>query len=265
MGIPVLVDRPSLGMNLQDHLQVRAIYKANKPITTNDVLRTPWGRMRVGIEWMLTRGGPFAIGINQGGLFTRVLPESKTPDIQFHIATLSADMAGGKVHPFSGFTLSVCQLRPESRGYLKLASSDPMLPPSIHPNYLAAETDRRCVVAGLAFARKLAQTPPLADLIAAEYEPGPEAQTDADLLAFARARGQTIFHPSGTCRMGSDSEAVVDPRLRVRGVHGVWVVDCSVMPTLISGNTNVPAIMIGEKASDMILEDVRETPRRAVA
>jgi choline dehydrogenase len=264
-GIPVRIDRPGVGANLQDHLQVRAIYKANRPITTNDALRSPWGRMRMGLEWILTRGGPLAIGINQGGLFTRVLPESKTPDVQFHIATLSADMAGGKVHPFSGFTLSVCQLRPESRGYVKLASPNPLLPPAIHPNYLASETDRRCVVAGLAFARKLANTPPLANFIAAEYQPGPETQSDADLLAFARARGQTIFHPSGTCRMGSDSEAVVDPRLRVRGVDGLWVVDCSIMPTLVSGNTNVPAIMIGEKASDMILEDIRSGMRRAAA
>jgi choline dehydrogenase len=257
LGIPVRIDRPGVGANLQDHLQVRAIYKANRPITTNDALRTPWGRMRIGLEWILTRRGPLAIGINQGGLFTRVLPEAKTPDIQFHIATLSADMAGGKVHPFSGFTLSVCQLRPESRGCVKLASPNPLLPPAIHPNYLATETDRRCVVAGLVLARKLANTPPLASLIAEEYKPGPEAKTDADLLAFARAHGQTIFHPSGTCRMGCDSEAVVDPRLRVRGVDGLWVVDCSIMPTLVSGNTNVPAIMISERASDMILEDIR--------
>ncbi len=265
MSIPVLIDRPGVGMNLQDHLQVRAIYKATKPITTNDALRSPLGRMRMGLEWILTRGGPLAIGINQGGLFTRVLPESKTPDIQFHIATLSADMAGGKVHPFSGFTLSVCQLRPESRGYLKLASPDPLAPPAIHPNYLATETDRRCVVAGLAFARKLAQTPPLANLVAAEYQPGADVKTDADLLAFARARGQTIFHPSGTCRMGSDADAVIDPRLRVRGVDGLWVVDCSIMPTLVSGNTHVPAVMIGEKASDMILEDIRHEHGRAAA
>jgi choline dehydrogenase len=265
MGIPVLIDRLGVGLNLQDHLQVRAIYKATKPITTNDALRSPLGRMRMGLEWILTRGGPLAIGINQGGLFTRVLPESKTPDIQFHIATLSADMAGGKVHPFSGFTLSVCQLRPESRGYLKLASPDPLAPPAIHPNYLATETDRRCVVASLTFARKLAQTPPLASLVAAEYQPGPDVKTDADLLAFARARGQTIFHPSGTCRMGSDADAVIDPRLRVRGVDGLWVVDCSIMPTLVSGNTHVPAVMIGEKASDMVLEDIRHEHGRAAA
>ncbi len=263
MGIPVLVDRPAVGQNLQDHLQIRAIYKCVKPITTNDALRTPWGRMRLGLEWILTRGGPLAVGINQAGLFTRVLPESRTPDIQFHIATLSADMAGGSVHPFSGFTLSVCQLRPESRGRLELASPDPLAAPAIHPNYLAAEIDRRCAVAGLAFARRLARTPPLADLVAAEYQPGPEARTEADLLAFARAKGATIFHPSGTCRMGSDEDAVLDPRLKVRGVDGLWVVDCSAMPALVSGNTNVPAIMMAEKASDLILADLR-TQRRPI-
>ena len=256
MGLRVLVDRPAVGQDLQDHLQVRAIYKASKPITTNDALHTIWGRTRLGLEWILTRSGPLAIGINQAGLFTRVLPESTTPDVQFHIATLSADMAGGKVHPFSGFTLSVCQLRPESRGFVKLASPDPLAPPSILPNYLATETDRRCVVAGLAFARKLARTSPLADLVAEEFLPGPNAKNASDLLAFARAKGATIFHPAGTCRMGSDGDAVVDPRLRLRGLDRLWVVDCSVMPRLVSGNTNVPAIMIAEKAADIILEDI---------
>ena len=256
MGLRVLVDRPAVGQDLQDHLQVRAIYKASKPITTNDALHTIWGRTRLGLEWILTRSGPLAIGINQAGLFTRVFPESTTPDVQFHIATLSADMAGGKVHPFSGFTLSVCQLRPESRGFVKLASPDPLAPPSILPNYLATETDRRCVVAGLAFARKLARTSPLADLVAEEFLPGPNAKNASDLLAFARAKGATIFHPAGTCRMGSDGDAVVDSRLRLRGLDRLWVVDCSVMPRLVSGNTNVPAIMIAEKAADLILEDI---------
>ena len=256
MGLRVLLDRPAVGQDLQDHLQVRAIYKASKPITTNDALHTIWGRTRLGLEWILTRSGPLAIGINQAGLFTRVFPESTTPDVQFHIATLSADMAGGKVHPFSGFTLSVCQLRPESRGFVKLASPDPLAPPSILPNYLATETDRRCVVAGLAFARKLARTSPLADLVAEEFLPGPNAKNVSDLLAFARAKGATIFHPAGTCRMGSDGDAVVDPRLRLRGLDRLWVVDCSVMPRLVSGNINVPAIMIAEKAADLILEDI---------
>ncbi len=253
--IPVVLDRKTVGENLRDHLQVRLIYRCTKPITTNDELRSVTGRLRIGLEWLLHRTGPLATGINQGGLFTRVLPESPTPDIQFHVATLSADMAGGKVHDFSGFTFSVCQLRPESTGSIRLASPDPFDPPKIYANYLATETDRRCVTAGLAFARRLAAAPPLSDYIAAEVLPGPDCVTDADLLAFARQHGATIFHPSGTCRMGSDDEAVVDPRLRVRGFDGLWLADCSIMPTLVSGNTNVPAIMIGEKASDMILED----------
>ena len=261
-GVPVVLDRKAVGQNLQDHLQVRLIYRCSKPITTNDALRSVSGRLHMGIEWLLFGTGPLATGINQGGLFTRVLPESLTPDIQFHIATLSADMAGGKVHDFSGFTMSVCQLRPESTGSITLASSDPFDPPKIHGNYLATETDRRCITAGMAFARRLASTRPLSDYVEAEVLPGPEVVTDADLLAFARRSGATIFHPVGTCRMGSDEEAVVDPRLRVRGIDGLWVADCSIMPTLVSGNTNVPAIMIGEKASDMIMEDVADKSRR---
>jgi choline dehydrogenase len=253
--VPVLIDRPQVGQNLQDHLQFRLIYKANKAITTNDALRSLWGRFKLGLEWVLFRSGALAIGINQGGIFARLMPESKTPDIQFHVATLSADMAGGKVHDFSGFTLSVCQLRPDSRGHIALASSDPMARPLIRANYLATETDRAYAVKSIEFARKLAQTKPLADLVEAEAVPGPDVNTEADILDFARRTGATIFHPSGTCRMGTDDDAVVDPRLRVRGVSGLWVVDCSIMPTLVSGNTNVPAMMIAEKAADMIMED----------
>jgi choline dehydrogenase len=257
-GIPTLLDHPGVGQNLQDHLQIRLIYRCTKPITTNDTLRSLSGRIRIGLEWLLKRSGPLAIGINQGGLFTRVLPESQTPDIQFHIATLSADMAGGKVHDFPGFTLSVCQLRPESAGAISLASSDPMAAPKIQANYFAAETDRRCAVAAMRFARRLAATEPLAGYVAAEVKPGSGATSDDDLMAFAREQGATIFHPAGTCRMGpaEDAAAVVDPRLRVKGLDGLWVVDCSIMPTLVSGNTNIPAIMIGEKAAEMIREDV---------
>jgi choline dehydrogenase len=255
LGIPVISDRAQVGANLQDHLQVRLIYRASKPVTTNDQLRTLRGRAMLAMEWFFGRGGALAIGINQGGLFTRVLAESERPDIQFHIATLSADMAGGKPHDFPGFTLSVCQLRPESRGRISLASADPLAAPRIEANYLAAETDRRCVVAAIAFARKLARTEPLAGYVHSEILPGCAAETEADFLSYARNYGATIFHPSGTCRMGVDADAVVDPRLRVRGIDRLWVADCSIMPELVSGNTNLPAIMIGEKASDMILED----------
>lgn len=263
-GIGVHVDSPGVGGNLQDHLQLRLLYRCTRPITTNDTLNSLFGRVRMGLEYLLFRGGPLAIGINQGGLFTRVLPGSRTPDIQFHIGTLSADMAGGKVHAYSGFTLSVCQLRPESTGHVRLGSADPLDAPRITANYLATETDQRCAVEGLKFARRLAATAPLSDYVAEEKQPGPGVSDDAGLLAFAREYGATIFHPAGTCRMGpdGDSGAVVDPRLRVRGVEGLWVADCSVMPALVSGNTNVPAIMIGEKAADMIIEDCKAKTER---
>ncbi|WP_245479528.1 GMC family oxidoreductase [Hansschlegelia zhihuaiae] len=266
-GLAVRANLPGVGQNLQDHLQFRLTYRCAKPITTNDALNSLFGRARMGLQWLFTRGGPLSIGINQGGIFTRVLPESDTPDVQFHVGTLSADMAGGKVHDHPGFTLSVCQLRPESRGEVMLASADPLAAPRMRSNYLSAELDRRCAVAAIRFARKLAATEPLRSYVAAELQPGPEVGgSDEELLAFARRNGATIFHPSGTCRMGRDDDpmTVVDNRLRVRGVDGLWVVDCSVMPTLVSGNTNVPAIMMGEKAADMIREDVeRGNARRA--
>ena len=254
-GVPVLIDRTAVGQNLQDHLQFRLIYKCAKAITTNDALRSVWGKAKLGLEWLLFRTGALAVGINQGGLFTRLMANSKSPDIQFHVATLSADMAGGKVHDFSGFTMSVCQLRPESRGHIALASADPIERPRVHANYLATAVDRDYAVASIRYARKLAATEPLASLIAAEVTPGPQVESEVDILAFARQNGATIFHPAGTCRMGADDDAVVDPRLRVRGIDRLWVADCSVMPTLVSGNTNIPAMMIAEKAADMIMED----------
>ena len=256
-GIPLVKELPGVGANLQDHLQLRLIYKCTKPITTNDQLASVYGQMKIGLKWLLFRKGPLAIGINQGGMFTRALPESKTPDIQFHFATLSAEMAGAKPHDFSGFTMSVCQLRPESRGTLAIKSRDPKEPAAMQPNYLSAEIDRRTAVAGIKVARALAAAPAMRAYVLEEYKPGPAVRTDAELLEFARNNGATIFHPVGTCKMGSDPLAVVDERLRVRGVHGLRVVDCSIMPTLTSGNTNLPVIMIAEKAAAMIVEDHR--------
>ena len=260
-GIKVVHDLPGVGENLQDHLQIRLMYKVAKPITTNDDLRTVAGKARIGLQWLLSRSGPLAVGINQGGLFTRVMPGPGTPDIQFHFGTLSADLAGAQPHPWSGCTFSVCQLRPESRGTVTLRSADPFEPPVMRANYLATETDRRCTLKGIKFARRLAGTEALKDLLVAEHKPGTAVQGDDALLGFAREVGATIFHPSGTCKMGSDAMAVTDERLRVHGVGGLRVVDCSIMPTLVSGNTSAPAVMIAEKASDMILADAR----RAVA
>lgn len=253
MGIPVVHDLPGVGENLQDHLQLRLMYRVTKPITTNDDLASWWRSLRMGLQWIATRGGPLAIGINQGGLFTRVLPESTRPDIQFHFATLSADLAGAKPHPWPGCTFSVCQLHPSSRGRVRIRSLDAREAPSMQPNYLSTDLDRRCAVAGAKFARRLAATKALQPYIAAEYRPGPDVRSDADLLEFARNFGATIFHPSGTCKMGNDPLAVVDDALRIHGVDGLRVVDCSIMPTVTSGNTHAPAVMIAEKASDMIL------------
>jgi choline dehydrogenase len=185
-----------------------------------------------------------------------------TPDIQFHVATLSAEMAGGTVHPFSGFTLSVCQLRPESRGHVRIRSADPFEAPEMQPNYLSTELDRRTTVAAVKAARAIAAAPALRPYVKREFKPGPETATDADVLEFCRNHGATIFHPSGTCKMGSDALAVVDARLRVHGVDRLRVVDCSMMPTLVSGNTNAAAVMIAEKAVEMIRDDANDSTRR---
>ncbi|MFY3308467.1 GMC family oxidoreductase [Achromobacter ruhlandii] len=266
-GIGVVRDLPGVGDNLQDHLQIRLIYETRRPITTNDQLRTLHGRAAMGLQWLLFRGGPLAVGINQGGLFCRVDPASATPDTQFHFATLSADMAGGKVHPFSGCTYSVCQLRPSSRGTVRLRSADPFEAPAMQPNYLSTELDRRMTVAAVKYARRLAATEPLAGLMKREFRPGPEVQSDDEILHFCREYGATIFHPSGTAKMGprEDPMAVVDERLRVHGVSGLRVVDCSIMPTLVSGNTNVPVVMLAERAADFILQDLHAARPRVQA
>ncbi len=267
-GVPVLHHLPGVGENLQDHLQFRLTFESTRP-TTNDDLLSMAGRVSLGLQWLLKRSGPLAVGINQGGCFMRALqPDAPSPpgaatdsrpDTQFHVATLSADMAGGRVHPFSGFTFSVCQLRPESRGSVRIRSRDPFEPPSMQPNYLATETDRRTAVAAVKAARAIATSRAMQPLVKREVKPGPEANDDAALLDFCRNHGATIFHPSGTCSMGADAAAgaVVDARLRVYGVGGLRVVDCSVMPTLVSGNTHAPVVMMAEKAVDMIRQDAQ--------
>jgi choline dehydrogenase len=255
-GIPTVHELGGVGENLQDHLQARVIFECTRPITTNDELRSWWRMMKMGVEYGLTRGGPMAIGINQGGIFARAVADAVVPDVQFHVATLSSDMAGSPTHPFSGFTMSVCQLRPESRGSVRIQSIDPLQPPAMQPNYLSTTNDRATLIGGIRLARRLAATRALAPYVKAEYRPGAAAQSDDDLLEFAKNTGGTIFHPSGTCKMGDiegDSLAVVDRELKVHGVSALRVVDCSVMPVLVSGNTNVPVVMIAEKAADHIL------------
>ena len=256
-GIPVVHGLAGVGENLQDHLQARVIFRCTKPITTNDILSSPWRKLAMGLEFAVARRGPMAVGINQGGIFARTDPALARPDVQFHVATLSSDMAGSKVHEFSGFTMSVCQLQPESRGHVRLKSPDPLAAPAMQPNYLSTEKDRATLVAGIRLARALAATRALSPYVAGEYRPGPEAKSDDALLEFAKNTAGTIFHPSGTCKMGpaSDPLAVVDHDLAVHGLAGIRVVDCSIMPTLVSGNTNAPVVMIAEKIAERILSE----------
>ncbi len=259
-GIEVVRDLPDVGENLQDHLQARAVYEVSEP-TLNDEVNSLIGRMAIGLEFLLRRSGPLTMGASQVGAFVRVLPESASPDLQFHMQPLSSGSPGHGLDPFSAFTASVCQLRPESRGQVRIRSPNPADHPDILPNYLEAEVDRRTVVAGVRLAQRIAATPPLSDIVIREREPGPACESDDEILEWVRDRAQTIYHPVGTCRMGGDDASVVDARLRVRGVAGLRVADASVMPTITSGNTNAPAIMIGEKAAEMILEDRRRERR----
>jgi choline dehydrogenase len=257
LGIAVRHELPGVGENLQDHLQARAIYRCPRPITLNDEANVWWRKTLMAVEFALKRTGPMTMGASQLAIFARTRRDLETPDVQFHIQPLSADNPGEGLHRFSAFTASVCQLRPESRGAILPRSPDPRDYPAIHTNYLATYTDQATLVAGMRLSRRLAETKALSPYVAEELRPGPAAVTDEQLLANARDTAATIYHPVGTCKMGSDPAAVVDARLRVHGIDGLRVVDGSVMPTLTSGNTNAPIIMIAEKASDMILEDAR--------
>jgi choline dehydrogenase len=259
-GIAPLADLPGVGRNLQDHLQARLVYRCHRP-TLNDEVRSLFNRMRIGLEYIAARTGPMTMAASLATGFLRTAPDLATPDIQFHIQPWSADSPGEGVHPFSAFTVSVCQLRPESRGHLELRSAKASDAPLIHPNYLATPTDCRTIVEGVRIARRIARHAPLSDEISGEFRPGPgiDDADDGALLEWVRNTATTIYHPTGTCRMGpkDDRMAVVDARLCVRGVEGLSVADCSIMPEIVSGNTNAPAIMIGEKASDMVREDLR--------
>ncbi|MEM9140420.1 MAG: choline dehydrogenase [Pseudomonadota bacterium] len=254
-GIEVRHDLPGVGQNLQDHLQARPVFKCTVP-TINTEIRSLWKKALMGLEYALYRTGPMTMAASLGAAFLRTRPDLETPDIQFHIQPWSADSPAEGPHPFSAFTASVCQLRPESTGHIALKSPDPKTPPAIHMNYLATRTDQDTIVAGIRLARRIADTEPLKGLITQEHAPGPGiSDDDATLLEWARNTATTIYHPTGTCKMGTDPNAVVDPRLKVHGIEGLRVADASIMPVITSGNTNAPTIMIGEKASDLILED----------
>jgi len=254
-GIEVVLDAAGVGNDLQDHLQVRLVTRCTQKITLNDVINHPLRRAMAGVRYALRRSGPLTIAAGTSGAFFKTNPRLASPDIQIHFIPFSTDKMGEKLHPFSGFTASVCQLRPESRGSLKIRSADPSAPPKIRINYLATETDRAAFIDGVRILRKILAAPALKAYCHEEVYPGAKVTSDADVLDYCRNTGSTVYHPTSTCRMGNDPLAVVDQRLRVRGIEGLRVVDASVMPDLMSGNTNAPTIMIAEKASDMILQD----------
>jgi choline dehydrogenase len=260
-GIEPLCDLPGVGRNMQDHLQARLVFKCNEP-TLNDEVRSLFDQARIALKYAMFRAGPMAMAASLATGFMRTGDHVETPDIQFHVQPWSADSPGEGPHRFSAFTMSVCQLRPESRGQIRLASADPRTYPKIHPNYLSTETDCRTIVEGIKIARRIARHAPLTTKISEEFRP--DATLDLDdyegTLDWARNYSTTIYHPTGTCKMGQGEGAVVDARLRVHGITGLRVADCSIMPEIVSGNTNAPAIMIGEKASEMILEDHAAQP-----
>jgi choline dehydrogenase len=211
----------------------------------------------VGMRYAAFRKGPLTIAAGYAGAFFKTDARLATPDIQVHFIPFSTDKMGEKLHSFSGFTASVCQLRPESRGTLKIRSADPGVPPEIKINYLATQTDRTANVEGLKILRKVLNAPAMQPFVAEEIYPGPKTASDDDLLKFCRDTGSTVYHPVSTCRMGNDPLAVVDQKLKVKGLDGLRVVDGSIMPDLVSGNTNAPIIMIAEKVSEMILAEAR--------
>ncbi|MFT5220303.1 MAG: choline dehydrogenase [Planctomycetota bacterium] len=253
-GVETVHELPGVGKNLQDHLQIRLVFKTSER-TLNDELNNPFKRLKVGLQYFLTRSGPLTLAASQVVVFTRSGEQVERPDIQFHMQPLSADKPGDGVHPFSAFTASVCQLRPHSRGHIAIKSSDPFEYPAIHPNYLSDERDYAAVIGGIKVARRIASAPALKSHIVEEVVPGAQFQSDDELLDAARQFSQTIYHPVGTCKMGSDPMAVVDDRLKVHGIENLRIVDASIMPEIVSGNTNAPCIMIGEKAADMIISD----------
>ena len=256
-GIPVTHHLPGVGQSLQDHYSAPIKLKCPLPITVNDVMLSNVKKLKVGLQYYIRRTGPLAMISSPAALFAHTRPELASADIKISCSPFSADRPQDGLHKWSGFTMIAYQLRPDSRGEIKLKSANPADPPALHPNYLSDENDRRTLVDGLKLCREILAQPSMQQYIAEEFLPGPGVRSDSELLAHARARGGTVYHPTSTCKMGIDAMAVVDPELRVRGVEGLRVADASVMPTVVSGNTNAAAIMIGEKAADLVRKEVR--------
>jgi choline dehydrogenase len=254
-GIAVVHDAPGVGEDLQDHLYVRTFWRCNRPITLNDDMASWWRQLRIGLQYLLTRRGPLTVSAGYAAAFLRTRPELARPDAQIYFINFSTARRGGVLHPFPGFTVSLSQLQTESRGWVRVRSADPAASPAIQYNYLSTENERRTMVEGLKIVRRLVNTPPLAGYVAEEVQPGPRVQSDEDWLAFGREAGDTVFHPTSTCRMGEDPAAVVDARLRVRGVEALRVVDASIMPSVVSGNTNAAVFALAEKGADLVRAD----------
>ncbi|WP_353401812.1 GMC family oxidoreductase [Duganella hordei] len=254
-GIATMADLPGVGENLQDHLQLRMIYKVGGGARTLNTMASNWfGKMKIGLEYALFQSGPMSMAPSQLGAFARSDAGQATPNLQYHVQPLSLEKFGDPLHAFPAFTASVCNLRPTSRGHVRIASADSYAPPKISPMYLSTAEDRKVAAAALTLTRRIAAAPALQKYAPEEYKPGIHYRTEEELADAAGAIGTTIFHPVGTCKMGraDDPGAVVDSQLRVIGVRGLRVVDASVMPFITSGNTNSPTIMIAEKASEMI-------------
>jgi choline dehydrogenase len=256
-GIPAALDAPGVGDGLQDHFYVRTVWKCTQPITVNDTMASLAGRIAMGLRYACLRRGPLTVSAGYAGAFLRTRPELTRPDVQLYLINFSTDKMGTSLHPFSGFTASMSPLRPESRGCVRIRSADPHEAPAIQYNYLSTENDRRTAIDGLKTIRALMQGSAMRPYVLAEHAPGDRARTDGEWLDYARQVGGTVYHPTSTCRMGQDGLAVVDERLHVRGLARIRVVDASIMPNVVSGNTNAATIMIAEKGADMILEDAR--------
>ena len=259
-GIPVVHDVPGVGANLQDHLQLRMIFKVQGIKTLNHQANSLWGKVMMGLEYIFLRRGPLTMAPSQLGLFARSDNTVSTPDLEYHVQPLSLEKFGDPLHRFSAFTASVCDLRPQSRGWVRIKSRDPAAAPEISPHYLTHEADRLKAAKALRLTRHIVSQPALRPFNPTEHLPGIQFQTDEDLARAAGDIGTTIFHPVGTCKMGhrDDPDAVVDSRLRLLGIEGLRVVDASIMPIITSGNTSSPTVMIAERGSTMILEDLRK-------
>ena len=255
LGIPVLHELKGVGDNLQDHLQIRTIFKISGAETLNEMQSTLLGKATIAARYLFNRSGPMAMAPSQFGIFTKSDPSNETANIEYHVQPLSLDAFGEPLHTFPAITVSVCNLRPESRGDCHITQNDPRVPPAIRPNYLSTEADRMVAASSIRHARKLMATKRLAEFTPTEIKPGPDVTSDEDIVRAVGDIATTIFHPIGTAKMGADDMAVVDDRLKVHGIEGLRVADASVMPTITSGNTNAPVTMIAEKASDMMLAD----------